>query len=408
MNTRPVIQSIIFVLIGILTTVILVGAKIVFDQTDPGRRFESYSYETLQSSLPYSTHRDNMPVIVVDISKLEGDKDDKPTPRDKLTELIDAIAKENSRAIAIDIDFSLREDNNWQDYNDPDFFDHCLKLKEAGLPVFLGVERGAESEPKAWLGIEKYKSLAASMRFDSPDANRVQLWLKPEGTTEIIPSISLALANTYEKGIPQPPQLFAPMLVKIEDYEQRVDQANASRFTYATTLVNYSMLDAIESQSLAATSHYTIDDNDWRFQDKLVLIGRLNWTNKLIRVIGRSSDAPGVLLDAAATYSLIKSPLFEFTTKARVLIDIVLSLLVLSLVTLARFRNRKNALYDWRGTQWLLVLAMVTVVFVGGIILVRSTGIIWFDFLAVIIVLLFHPVVEKKLGARINQLTKRN
>jgi lipopolysaccharide export LptBFGC system permease protein LptF len=246
------------------------------------------------------------------------------------------------------------------------------------------------------------------MRFDSPDANRVQLWLKPEGTTEIIPSISLALANTYEKGIPQPPQLFAPMLVKIEDYEQRVDQANASRFTYATTLVNYSMLDAIESQSLAATSHYTIDDNDWRFQDKLVLIGRLNWTNRLIRVIGRNSDAPGVLLDAAATYSLIKSPLFEFTTKARVLIDIVLSLLVLSLVTLARFRNRKNALYDWRGTQWLLVLAMVTVVFVGGIILVRSTGIIWFDFLAVIIVLLFHPVVEKKLGARINQLTKRN
>jgi CHASE2 domain-containing sensor protein len=77
-----------------------------------------------------------MPVIVVDISKLEGDKDDKPTPRDKLTELIDAIAKENSRAIAIDIDFSLREDNNWQDYNDPDFFDHCLKLKEAGRPVF--------------------------------------------------------------------------------------------------------------------------------------------------------------------------------------------------------------------------------------------------------------------------------
>jgi hypothetical protein len=50
---------------------------------------------------------------------------------------------------------------------------------------------------------------------------------------------------------------------------------------------------------------------------------------------------------------------------------------------------------------------MVTVVFVGGIILVRSTGIIWFDFLAVIIVLLLHPVVEKKLGARIHQLTKK-
>src|SRR5215213_9859606 len=391
MKVKPFFRTIIFIIVGLITNFILLGAKVVFERTDVGSRIESYGYELLQSYLPSFTSREEMPLIVIDIGKLEGGTDEQPTPRDALKQIIGAIAKQNPRAIALAIDFSLKENGGWQDRNDPDFFDYCLSLRDdTGIPIFLGVGRSIKDPPDAWLGVKKYKSLAVGLDFQHPNTNKVFLWTRPANTSEHLPSLSLALAKTYRESLPTPPTLFAPMLAKIEDYDPKTEKLNEGEQGYAKALVNYSMLGVIETQSIPTRSAGSIEEFKERFRNKLVLIGRITEARDRIRVVGRNQDVPGVLLHASAAYTLVESPLF-----------------ILIFVAVIRYRNRKNADYDWHRKEWRAFIITIALVFVSGIILVRWVVIIWFDFLIVIIALLFHPILEKAVGARIDRWLKR-
>ena len=349
-----------------------------------------------------------MPLIVVDIGKLEGGTGELPTPRNKLKEIVGAIAKQNPRAIALAVDFSPKETGGWQDRNDPEFFDYCLNLREdTGVPIFLGVGRSIQDPPEAWLGIKKYQSLAAGLNFQHPNTNKVFLWTRPANTTERLPSLSLALAKTYRESSPAPPPLLAPMLMKVEGYDSITEKPNGGGLVYAKALVNYSMLGAIETQSVATRSAGSVEEFKERFRHKLVLIGRITEARDRNRVVGSNSDVPGVLLHASAVYTLVESPLFELTHKSRILIDLLLPLFILIFIAVIRYRNRENADYDWHGKEWRAFIITIAVVFVSGIILVRAVGIIWFDFLIVIIALLFHPVLEKAIGVRVDQWLAR-
>jgi CHASE2 domain-containing sensor protein len=404
MNNRAFYQTVVFIAIGLVTTLILLSGKLAFERTDSGHRLESYGYEVLQSYLPSFTPRENMPLVVVDVGELGGGREGQPTPLDKLEEIVGAVARQSPRAIAIDMDFSPSEGGGWQNSDDPEFLDFCLGLRKKGTAVFVGVERGAESLPEEWLGLGRYKSLAAGMRFQLPDTNRVVLWVKPAGSPEALPSISLALAKSYRESLPKPPALPAPMLEEVEGYDHETESRDGSELTYAKAVVNYSMLEAIESASLAASSGGTIEDNGWRFRDKLVIVGLIRNSIDKIIVPGRSKAVPGVLLQASATYTLAKSPLFEFNGRSRILLDLLLPLACLAVVGFLRYRNRGNAEYDWHKKERLAVVVTSCLVFVGGIILVRYVGVMWFDFLIVIIALLLHPLVEKKVSARLLRL----
>lgn len=408
MKDKPFFRTVIFIIEGLITTFVLLGAKVVFERTDVGYRIESYGYELLQSYLPSLSSREEMPLIVVDIGKLEGGTGEQPTPRDKLKEIVGAIAEQNPRAIALAVDFSPKETGGWQDRNDPEFFDYCLSLRDdMGVPIFLGVGRSIEAPPDAWLGVKKYKSLAVGLDFQHPNTNRVFLWNRPANTSEHLPSLSLALAKTYQESLPAPPPLFAPMLAKIEDYDPKIEKLSEGEQAYANALVNYSMLRAIETQSVSTLSAGSIEDFKERFRHKLVLIGRITGARDRIRVVGRNPDVPGVLLHASAVYTLVESPLFELTHGARILIDLLLPLSILIFIAAIRYRNRGNADYDWHRKEWRAFIITIALVFVSGIMLVRWVGIIWFDFLIVIIALLLHPLLEKAVGARIDRWLKR-
>jgi|SRR5215213_1710576 len=408
MKVKPFFRTIIFIIVGLITNFILLGAKVVFERTDVGSRIESYGYELLQSYLPSFTSREEMPLIVIDIGKLEGGTDEQPTPRDKLKEIIGAVAKQNPRAIALAIDFSPKKNGGWQDRNDPEFFDYCLSLREdTGTPIFLGVGRSIKDPPDAWLGVKNYKSLAVGLDFQHPNTNKVFLWTRPANTPEHLPSLSLALAKTYRESLPAPPALFAPMLAKIEDYDPKTEKLNEGKQVYAKALVNYSMLGVIETQSVATRSAGSIEEFKERFRNKLVLIGRITEARDRIRVVGRNPDVPGVLLHASAVYTLVESPLFELTHGARILIDLLLPLSILIFIAAIRYRNRGNADYDWHRKEWRAFIITIALVFVSGIMLVRWLGIIWFDFLIVIIALLLHPLLEKAVGSRIDRWLKR-
>lgn len=393
--------TVAFIAAGLFTTLILLAGKLAFERTDPGRRIESYGYEVLQSYLPALTPGEGMPVVVVDVGGLGGGREGQPAPRDKLEQVVGAIAGQRPRAIALDMDFSPHESGGWQNDDDPQFLEFCLDLREKGVPVFVGVERGAESLPDEWLGVERYKSLAAGMRFQFPDTNRVFLWFRPAGSPEALPSISLALAESYREGLPKPHALLAPVLEEVEVYERETERRDGSEFTYAKAFVNYSILEAIESSSLAASSGATIEDNGWRFRDKLVIVGLMRGSEDKITVPGRGAAVPGVLLQASATYTLTKSPVFEFTRGARLLLALLPQLACLAVVGLLRHRNRGDAGYDWRRKEWLAVVVAACLVFAGGIILIRYLGVMWFDFLIVIIALLLHPLIRKKIGSRL-------
>lgn len=399
MTQKPLSQSIAIVVIGLITTIFLLAAKFVFELTDVERRMEAYGYEVLQSYLPPFTSRENMPVVVVDIGKLEGGTEEHPTPRAKLKEIIGAIAKESPKAIGVDVDFSPEENGGWQDDEDPEFFNYCLSITEKGVPVFLGVDRSLESPPNAWLGLERFKSLAAGMRFQFPDTNRIILWVKPAETSERIPSLSLALAKSYREDLLKPPALFAPMLEDIEDHNQQTETLAGSEFTYSNAIVNYSNLEALESQSLSTISATSIGEHGTRFRNKLVLIGRMSNTDDKHIVVGRNTAIPGILLQASATYTLAKSPLFEFSSRARILIDLILPLFIMIVIAYVRYRNHHVNKYNWHGKVWKAIIVTTALVFVGGIVLVRWAGIIWFDFLVVIMALLLHPLIEKKVEA---------
>ncbi len=395
--------TIVIIAIGLFPILILLAGKLAFERTDPGRRLESYSYEVLQSYLPSFSPGEDMPVVVVDVGGLGGGREGQPTPQAKLEDVVGAIARQNPRAIALAMDFSPNVNGGWHNHDDWEVLEFCLDLKGKGLPVFVGVDRRAESLPDEWLGDERYKPLAAGMRFQSPNAQRVILWVKPDDSPEALPSISQALAERYRERLPEPPALLAPMLEKIEGYEHETERRDGSDFTYTKALVNYSILEAIEGTSLAASSGDTIEDNKWRFRDKLVIVGLIRGSEDKITVPvrGTATSVPGVLLHASATYTLARSPLFEFTRGSRILLALLPQLACLAVVGFLRYRNRGNAEYDWSKKEWLAAVVTACLVFVGGIILIRYLGVMWFDFLIVVIALLLHPLINQKIGARL-------
>jgi CHASE2 domain-containing sensor protein len=387
--------------IGLFTTLILLAGILAFERTDLGYRVESYGYEVLQSYLPSFNPGEDMPVVVVDVGELGGGREGHPTPRAKLEEVVGAIARQNPRAIALNMDFSPNEEGGWQNNDDWEFLEFCLGLREKDVLVFAGVERGAESLPDEWLGDWRYKPLAAGMRFQSPNAHRVFLWVKPAESPEALPSISLALAESYRESLPKPPALLSPLLEKIEDYKHETERRDGNEFTYTKAFVNYSILETIEAASLAASSGVTIEDNKWRFRDKLVIVGLIRGSEVKIPVPGRGTAVPGVLLQASATYTLAKSPLFEFTRGSRILLNLLPQLACVAVLGFLRYRNRGNAAYDWHKQEWLAAVVTACLVFAGGIILVRYLGVLWFDFLLVVIALLLHPLIKQKIGARL-------
>ncbi|HVQ40214.1 MAG TPA: CHASE2 domain-containing protein, partial [Pyrinomonadaceae bacterium] len=300
MKNKPFFQTIIFILIGLLTTLILLAAKVMFEQTSAGQRLESYGYETLHSYLPYFTPREDMPVVVVDVGNPDEGVD-QVTPRDKLEEIINAIVKENPAAIAVAIDFSPQLSGPWQDPKDPDFFEYCLRLRENGIPIFLGVERSAQSMPESWLGVRKYQPLAVGVGFHSHYMDKVILWFGSDIPSERLPSLSLAMARSYRATLPQPPALFSGMLVAGENSDHQTIRQGDAVFTYSDAIVNYSTLDALKTGSLSATAAQTIADNGHIFPNKLVLIGKIRNTDDLHNIALQANPVAGVLLHASAT-----------------------------------------------------------------------------------------------------------
>jgi tetratricopeptide (TPR) repeat protein/CHASE2 domain-containing sensor protein len=392
-NNR-VLVVLVYIGIGVLTTLLLTGLKLAIEHSAWGHEMELWAFGKLQGSL---TDIDkNNPVVLVDISDLPGGQAGQITSRDKLKEIVNALAEQGPLAIAVDIDFSPKA--NRYAPGDEDFFDSCLKIRnEKKIPVFLAVGERKGAKPDEWLGREEYKDLAVAVAADKENMSRIPLWVRTSDSSEELKTMSYALALEYRKHLPEAPGWINWAVEKsIEDphYEQEHEMAHTDEpsLIYADRLVNYSKLDALKLAAQKDISASSVKQTGSIYKGKLVILGDVTSPQDPFPVPGRQVDEGGCLIHASATYTLIKEPLFEFKAGVRLILDFLIAGAIIAMVAFIRYRNPCDP--SWLGKQALFIYAAIIGVIFAGWILVRVSGVLWLDFLFVAFALFLHPKLE--------------
>jgi CHASE2 domain-containing sensor protein len=388
-------------LFGFLIIGLLLSLKIIVERTSFGHRLELFVFEMLQGRLSPFDPEKELPIVVVDISKMEEDQGLKD--REKLHELVAAIAGHKPRAIAVDIVFSP-ENKKWRTGFDEIFLDDCLKLRsKEGIPVFISVDSKMRlGDPSAWLGRERFREMAVTISVYKYDGKRVPLWAreKPDGVP--LPSMSYALAST---GAKRPSPDYIDWALEINgSLPGRVgtimDIDNNVEIEYADALVNFSKLEAIYQTRLLNISAASVEEFGEKFADRIVLIGdgKKLGTFDAFSIPGRAETFPGVYLHAAAAYTLIEEPIYEFKWIVRLLWDVLFSAVILLIVAFARWKHRADEKgFDWRALERKLVWRSGFLILVAAVALVYFTHVLWLDFVFIVIALLSHGWFEHNL-----------
>jgi len=398
-----------YVLLGFVITTALVGITIGVEHTSWGHRFELFAFELLQGQLSPLNPEEELP-IVVDISNIKESKDKEVIDLEKLKEVVTAIAEQKPRAIAIDVVLTPEPDAESQkdsseanqgklEENYFRFLDFCLqKIKqEKGIPIFVSVAGRTVDKPEEWLGGEKYKEMAATIIIPKEETIRIPIWFKASPESEKLFSLSAALAKASQKV--HLPNGFAWAVVSADEEFPSTERHLQENMEYADALVNYSKLEAIQQNKLLTISETSIKESGEKFRNRMVILGdgtKEKAVDTFI-VAGRKETISGVYLHASAAYTFAREPMYEFKFWVRLLLDFLLSVLIIASVAAVRFRHlgeRKN--FHWHKLQNRLVLVFLLGICVLAFLLVRYTGILWLDFLLVMLALWLHPKVDEK------------
>lgn len=387
---------------GLLVTALILVLKLGLEHTNLYRIYQSASYNWLQSWLEPPHTRADLPIVVIDIAKIEREvvqvKEKKftVTPRDKLRPLIQAVAAQEPTAIGIDIDFAPNEFGFLDPQRDPSFFRDLLQIKKT-IPIFLGIGRTHGEHPRYWLSVPEFESLAADIVVPE-DQRKMFKWVEtaPDpktGQSGRRRSLSAALAETYSQR-EQEQRGWLTWALTQESVEQIEPELKANEF-----LVDFSAVQTFQDMRVTTTDPAVVSDFRWALKDKIVLIGDgVTFDARdtfQLPTLTHDRGVPGIYKHASAAYTLIKAPLYELTGKGRILVDLLLSLMVLvPLAVLRRIISRRtnNRLAE-ESTIGLLIVLVTVFAFVVGVVFVHYTRTIWDDFLFVILALWIHRPV---------------
>ena len=401
---------------SIMFTMALIGFNACcLDGTKLGDGIERLTYDLLQGRLTSKLHADELPVVVVDIGNLtrkdEGGPGESVTPRDKLIEILKAIALEHPAAIGLDIDFS--PDYGAYANGDSLLFAACQLITQGsglqrGIPVFLGAGRTQTDDPDHWLPGAPESLATAIMK--PHDIRRMVSWVwKDENPEKRRPSMSTALANASGSYLEHPTGLlrFLDRAGIIEG--ATVTAVKGAGISVEEFLVDYAPLDLLGAPAnLLVIPKSAFDDSailkafseSWkdRLEGKLVLVGNATTEHAVdyFTVPDHARPVPGVLVQASAVYTLMMAPLYELSVWARPVIDVILSLIVFGTLAAVRWHSARQsemilAVHRVRVT---LTIAGVLVVMISAM-LVHVTRIVWDDFIVVILTLLVHSPLER-------------
>lgn len=384
---------------GLFLIALMVFIKAALEHTPVGHQLEHAGYDWLQRRLSAGS----VPVALVDIKDLGPARFDLDgqtgvaTPRRELLALLEAVVERGASAVSLDVDFSQERDGNYITPRDPEFFRSCLDMsRRTGVPVFLGIKRAESSPPELWLGAGEFAGLAANITVPkvSPVV-KMPKWVRPSEEAADGKTMGAALAGGYQ--VSQSGLL--DWLARRGLVEQFREKELGHGVGVGEFPVDYSPLEALVEGRLKTKDPRAVRDSGDLLRGKIVLIG--NGTDCGARdcfaVPGREEPFPGVYLHASAAYTLTRAPLFELTWPGRLAADALLALAVLLGVTcvqlLARRLTRREVAAH--GLQIFFTALVMAAAFVGGVMFVGATRLMWSDFIMVLLALLLHPPAHR-------------
>ncbi len=379
--------------IGMMVTVLLMLAVKFVEHRSFGHRIETFMFEILQWPLPKPNKE--LPIVVVNMSDVPRDTD-LVTSRAAIRRTLQAVVDQGPLAVGIDLDFSP-DQTWWIDDNDPQFFDFCLKLKqERNVPIFLGVYRTTEAGPETWLGSKEYKELAAALTLNV-DTKRLPLWVQAKNSSEKLPTLGAALADTYGPTHLDPSSWFSRVVEVTTDNKPGIERQAEDRMLFGESLVNYSKLEKIRDSALLEVSPASIAASRDLLKGKIVLIGDATRFEDPFNIVGRERSIAGVYVLACVVYTLAVEPLYELNIPMRLFLDLSISIgLMLIFEGLrVRFVNKRpgSKFFEARNKAIWIVIILVSL---SGLLIVRLTNIMWFDIPLIAVALLLHPKIEHR------------
>lgn len=440
----------LFLSIGV--TILLMLANAWFVKQPAGERLVIAGYDIINDLRlkHFSNGADNLDAIrVVDISNMPtvsastistGVKEARD--RRQLMELIAKIAQQKPLAIGIDVDLSKDPGSSLESGNvmngDDQFLAFCRSIQQSGVPIYLGIHRSMNYEKSDWLygtnrqGSEvEYSDLAASISVEKLKYKRMFLWTKFYDH-DLLPSMSNRLALEYIVKHSEPGDIY-DIVRKYADGKTQRETSAAATFRFEISpwvtgitmgredtsrqcsyLIDYSYLRSLEDKRIKYLD--IVNQNPAsisQLKDKIILIGLAdpNSTDD-IKKISENLSAPGVYLHACGAATLISShPIHELTETGRLFMDLGLSASVFLLIyVMSLLLHRKHTTLEAHKLQKHLCSAVAFIALFYGVMRSSVTGLMWDDFLIVIIALLLHPHVHYLMEIRqhIKSMHKKN
>jgi CHASE2 domain-containing sensor protein len=433
--------------LALLVVLVLTLGKLWFEHTPDGESLQYLTYDRQQRLDAQRRPRGEMlPVAVVDITALgpvpspEEGRPELITPREPLLRLMRELANSGALGVGVDVDFSP-DRGRYVTAADPRFFHQCRELTDdlgRPVPVFLGIRR-TQSLPRAhWLGGEDAAALAAQIAAPREDRRKLPAEVQVKGQ-EPVCSLSARLAALHpdytgglcrpageaagasgshrpdghaeaegghasgegghasgEGGHPRWPSWLA------EQFEAHHGAADIHALEY---LVDYSPVRQLMDERIKADrmGRLPTDLEPARLAGKLVLVGYATpgRSTDMTRVPGYEDEVPGVFAHAAGVYTLVDRPLYELRHLFRLVLDLVLAAVLVGIVFGVRLRlHRAGAEHATaHRVELFTILGLIVVVWVAGSQLPLRLGLIWTDYILVVLALLLHPYAGTMLEA---------
>jgi CHASE2 domain-containing sensor protein len=377
------------------TTIFLFLLSAAAIRTDAGKLSEVWSFGFLQGFLnPFE--KEGLDVVIVDAENLKPqDSGIVVTPRADLEKLIAAIAIWHPKAIAVDIDFGMK-DGDFRRPSDPTFFDNVLSIgKKQKVPIFLAVDKTLDGTSAGPLGLARWDVMAIGAH--SKDANghplAIPFWYIPAGYSKPLPNLAVAVALAYLNGreVKAPP-LGVQSLVNSIDIAQPADTSKLAKGSWAGySTVNYSKSAQLFNERIRVNRPFDYIPQD-RVRDKIIIIGFANPKQTMDRfhTTPLEDERAGVIFQGAAAYTLAVEPVYEFRPEIRVALDFLFSFAGFLFFS-HKIKNKKPVTDAIIPFDQKIAFAAAFIVFFLGVVLVIYSRVLWLDFMVVVASLLLHP-----------------
>jgi CHASE2 domain-containing sensor protein len=399
-------------LIGIAITLLLVVLNWGIEKTAFGEEMRDTIYDLLQLRLASQFNPNDLNVAVVDLSGIPmagpaSEPDLQYTDRLKLKEVIENIANQHPKAIAIDLDFTPYPA---QVKDDAAFLKFCLALENPksnlgylATPVHVGGYTSLELGPSLALLDPNFAPLVAFAGVPTAEGGgspkkmveTIDIYYQDEASgaqkTWTVPSLSAAAAGIELTELP-----------KWRGWAfDRVPVAPKKSFRAREFYVDYAPLDTLENQTVLWNDP-SLNSTEPAFAGKIVFVGRgknsANNADQHIIPGHRDATHAGVYMHACAAYTLMRGVLTKLSANGRLALDILTSLFVLIIVGAVRYHYRGSERFGGIAHHRLegVVTALVLTIALGAsFYAVNVHRIMWDDSVFVAAGMLIHRKLEK-------------